>query len=107
MLGFNSARSKAIDAFGVALAADLAERFPTALEPGEGKKSPDKLLRALTHVATRAIEYRTEHRLGIYGKARLLREFGAELGRRGYSAKFVEAATAALVKSMAARSGTG
>ena len=104
MLGFNAAKNRAIDAFGNELAVDLAERFPQALEePLTGRKTPDKMLRALTHVATRALEFRNENDLGIYGKARLLREFGAELGRRGYSTEFVESATAALVKTMAAR----
>lgn len=107
MLGFNSARNKAIDAFGIELAADLSERFPQALEPGTGKKDPDKLLRALTQVATRALDYRNREKLGVYGKARLLREFGAELGRRGYSGDFVEAASAALIKTMAAHKRPG
>jgi hypothetical protein len=105
MFGFNSAKSKAIDAFGVELATDLSSRFPATLEPGTGKKAPDKMLRAFTHVATRALGFRDENGLGVYGKARLLREFGGELKRRGYSDGFVEAATAALVKTMAARKG--
>lgn len=107
MLGFNSAKNKAIDAFGIELAADLSGRFPQELEPGTGKKTPDKLLRALTHVATRALDYRNQQKLGVYGKARLLREFGAELGRRGYSGEFVEAASAALIKTMATQKDAG
>jgi hypothetical protein len=103
MLGFNTAKNKAIDAMGVALAVDLAERFPVALEQqAAARKTPEKMQRALTHVAARALEYRNANALGVYGKARLLREFGAELGRRGYSPGFVEAANQALVRTLAA-----
>ena len=89
------------------LAADMAERFPASLEPGTGKKAPDKMLRAFQHVSTRAIEYKHEHGLGIYGKARLLRALREDLLKRGYSEEFVDSLTSAMVRSLAGVAKTG
>ncbi len=101
MLGLGGKKGKAIDVFAGELAADMADRFPAALEPGTGKKAPDKMVRAFQHVTTRAIVFKNENRLGIYGKARLLRALREDLAGRGYSEDFLDSITSALVKSLA------
>ena len=68
MLGLGGKKGKAIDAFAGVLAAELADRFPAALEPGTKKKAPDKMVRAFQHLSTRAIAFKNENGLGIYGK---------------------------------------
>ena len=103
MFGINSAKHRAIDDFAKTLADELANRFPVSLEPGTGKKAPDKMLRAFNHLATLALAFRKENGLGVYGKARLLRGVGEALRANGYSTEFVEAATSALLKTLAGR----
>ena len=53
--------------------------------------------RALDTGVSRAVEFRNQHRLGIYKKARLGNTFRWELTELGYSKPFVETATEGLV----------
>jgi hypothetical protein len=45
----------------------------------------------------RAAEFRKQHKLGVYKKARLGNTFRWELQEMGYSQKFVEAATEGII----------
>ena len=95
---FGSTSGNDIDTFAKALAQDLAKRYPPALDKGtERKISQKRLTTILEDTYTRAVAYKTEHKLGVYKKARLGNSFRWELQDMGYSEKFVELATEGLI----------
>jgi len=95
---FGSASGKDIDSFAKTLAQDLAKRYPPALDRGNERKiSQKRLTTILEETYARAVEFRSQHKLGIYKKARLGNTFRWELQDMGYSEKFVEMATEGLV----------
>lgn len=88
-----------IDDFANKLAADLAKRYPVALEIGQTKKrNPSRLTKAFDSTFNRAINFQLEHKLGIYGKAKLSAAFKDELTQLGYPDDFVDLATSAMTK---------
>lgn len=95
---FGSASGKDVDAFAKGLAEDLAKRYPPALDKGaERKISQKRLTSILEDIFNRAIEFKRQHKLGVYKKARLGNTFRWELQEMGYSEKFIEVATEGLV----------
>ena len=93
-----SASGKDVDAFATGLAQDLAKRYPPALDKGKERKiSQKRLTSILKDTYTRAIEFKREHALGVYKKARLGNTFRWELQDMGYSEKFIEIATEGLI----------
>ena len=95
---FGSVSGKDVDGFAKTLAQDLAKRYPPALDKGtERKISQKRLTTILEDTFSRAIDFRREHKLGVYKKARLWNTFRWELQEMGYSDKFVEVATEGLV----------
>jgi len=95
---FGSVSGKDVDGFAKTLAQDLAKRYPPALDKGtERKISQKRLATILEDTFSRAIDFRREHKLGVYKKARLGNTFRWELQEMGYSDKFVEVATEGLV----------
>jgi hypothetical protein len=95
---FGSVSSKDVDAFATSLAQDLAKRYPPALDKGSDRKiSQKRLTSILEDTFERAIEFRRQHKLGVYKKARLGNTFRWELQEMGYSEKFVEVATEGLI----------
>jgi hypothetical protein len=95
---FGSVSSKDVDTFAVGLAEDLAKRYPPALDKGSERKiSQKRLTTILEDIFGRAIEFKSQHKLGVYKKARLGNTFRWELQEMGYSEKFVEMATEGLV----------
>ena len=95
---FGSVSGKDIDAFAKTLAQDLAKRYPPALDKGgERKISQKRLTSILEDIFARAVDFRTQHKLGVYKKARLGNTFRWELQEMGYSEKFVEVATEGLI----------
>ena len=96
---FGSTSGNDIDTFAKALAQDLAKRYPPALDKGtERKISQKRLTTILEDTYTRAVAYKTEHKLGVYKKARLGNTFRWELQDMGYSEKFVELATEGMIE---------
>lgn len=90
--------TKAIDDFSRTLASDLAQRYPPSLEVDTTKKrNPDRLAKAFDSTFNRAIDFHREHKLGIYGKARLGNTFRWKLKELGYPDEFIEVATKSLV----------
>ena len=88
-----------IEEFAKQLAADLAKRYPAALEIDQTKKrNPSRLKNAFDSTFNRAIKFQKEHKLGIYGKAKLTRAFKSELKELGYPDDFVDLATSAMTK---------
>jgi hypothetical protein len=95
---FGSVSSKEVDAFATGLAQDLAKRYPPALDKGsEHKISQKRLTSILEDTYKRAIDFKQQHKLGVYKKARLGNTFRWELQEMGYSEKFVEVATEGLI----------
>ncbi len=97
LFGFGTAAP--IDDFARQLAADLAKRYPVALELDQTKKrNPSRLAKAFDSTFNRAINFQLEHKLGIYGKAKLIAAFKSELKELGYPDDFVDLASSAMTK---------
>jgi hypothetical protein len=85
--------------FAHQLAVDLEKRYPVALEIDQTKKrNPSRLTKAFDSTFNRAINFQLEHKLGIYGKAKLTSAFKSELKELGYPDDFVDLATSAMTK---------
>ncbi len=95
---FGSVSGKQIDEFAKNLALELAKRYPAALERGGARRiSMKRVTTILEDTFSRAIEFKQQHQLGVYKKARLGNTFRWELERMGYSKKFIELATEGLI----------
>ena len=95
---FGSASGKQIDEFAKALAQELSKRYPSALDKGDERRiSVKRLTAVLEDTFKRAIEFKQQHQLGVYKKARLGNTFRWELEQMGYSKKFIELATEGLI----------
>ncbi len=95
---FGTVSSKEVDAFAVGLAQELAKRYPPALDKGSERKiSQKRLTSILESTFDRALEFKREHKLGVYKKARLGNTFRWELQEMGYSEKLIEVATEGLI----------
>jgi hypothetical protein len=96
---FGSVSGKQVDEFARALSDELCK-----LRPPEGKASPGNpgvslknLERKVGELFARAADFRKEHKLGIYKKARLANTFRWEMKERGYDDGFIEMITEKLV----------
>ena len=97
LFGFGA--SAPIEEFAKQLATDLAKRYPAALEIDQTKKrNPTRLTKAFDSTFNRAINFQLEHKLGIYGKAKLAAAFKSALQELGYPDEFVDLATSAMTK---------
>lgn len=95
---FGSLFNKELDTFAKSLAQDLAKRYPPALENSPDKKiSPNRIAKVLEEAVAKAVQFNQDRKLGMFGKARLGNSFRWELKELGYSDKFVEFATEALI----------
>ena len=90
--------SKHINEFATALANTLAKRYPPALDVNPEKKiSQARLTKVLEETLVQAAEFQQEHKLGVFGKAKLGNEFKWQLKELGYTEKFIEVATEGLM----------
>ena len=95
---FKRPPNREIDAFSRSLARELSQRYAVDDgEPASGRKTDRKLGKALYSVYSQARDFQRQHRLGVYGKARLANTFKWELKDMGYKDDFVEEATKGLV----------
>jgi hypothetical protein len=95
---FGSVSGKQVDEFAKSLVQELAKRYPPAMDKeGERKLSQKRLTAILEDTYAKAVDFRQQHKLGVYKKARLGNTFRWELQEMGYSEKFVEMATEGLV----------
>jgi len=95
---FGSVSGKQVDEFAKNLAQELSKRYPSALDKGgERRISMKRLTTILEDTFNRAIEFKQQHKLGVYKKARLGNTFRWELERMGYSKNFIELATEGLI----------
>ena len=102
---FGSVSGKDVDQFAKGLAQDIAKRYPPTMDKGgaERKISQKRLTTILEDAFGKATEYKNQHKLGVYKKARLGNTFRWELEELGYSKKFIETATEGLVVYLARR----
>jgi hypothetical protein len=102
---FGTISSKQVDAFAKDLAGELSKRYPPGLDQAGGQTLSEKrLTRILEDVCNKAVDFKNEHKLGVYKKARLGNTFRWELESLGYSKKFIETATEGLVVYLARKS---
>jgi hypothetical protein len=95
---FSTASGKDVDAFAKTLAEDVARQYPPALDNTPDRTLSEKRLsRILEGVCNKALEFKNEHKLGVYKKARLGNTFRWELEALGYSKQLIETATEGLV----------
>ncbi|HZM44619.1 MAG TPA: hypothetical protein VFC14_07290 [Burkholderiales bacterium] len=104
---FGSVSSKGVDQFAKELAQAIAKRYPPTMDQGsaERKISQKRLSTILEETFSRAVDFRDQHRLGLYKKARLGNTFRWELTELGYSKQFVETATEGLVVYISRKAG--
>jgi hypothetical protein len=94
--------------FAKSLAADIAKRYPPALESQPGKRpSVNRLTRIIEDVCERAVTFNKEQSLGWLGKAKLGNAFRWELTELGYRKDFVEYATEAVIVHLSRKKGAG
>jgi hypothetical protein len=87
-----------VEAFAKSLVEDIAKRYPPALDQQPGKRpSVNRLTRIIEDVCKKALEFQSEHSLGVVGKAKLGNEFRWQLAALGYQKDFVDMATEAVV----------
>ncbi len=96
---FGSVSGKDVDQFAKSLAQDIAKRYPPAMDKGtsERKLSQNRLTAILEETFGKATEFKNQHKLGVYKKARLSNTFRWELEELGYSEKFIQVATEGLL----------
>ena len=95
---FGSVSGKEVDTFAKSLAQEVAKRYPPALDKaGQRRLSEKRLAEILEGVVKKAVQFKDEHKLGVYKKARLGNTFRWELDELGYSKKFIEVATEGLI----------
>jgi len=99
MFGFLNTRE--IEEFATGLANDLGRRFPPASEARTDKGVHQQIKVILEGLAARAMRYHADHKLGIYGKAKLGNVFKWKLKELGYSPDFAERATKEIVTRLA------
>lgn len=87
-----------VQAFAKSLAEDLSKRYPPSLDQSAEKKiSPNRLTKVLEDTFNKAVAFKTENKLGAYGKAKLGNSFRWELKDLGYTDEFIEVATEGMV----------
>jgi hypothetical protein len=95
-----------VEDFAKSLAADIAKRYPPALESQPGKRpSVNRLTRIIEDVCEKAIAFNKEQSLGWLGKAKLGNAFRWELTELGYRKDFVEFATEAVIVHLSRKKG--
>ena len=101
ILGFFNTRE--LEEFAVALASDLARRFPPASEQRTDPGAVHQINVILEGLAARAVRYHGQHKLGVYKKAKLANVFQWKLRELGYSQPFIERATKEIVTRLAVK----
>jgi|GEM_PF-666765 len=86
---FGSVSSKQVDEFAKSLAQELAKRYPAALDKGgERRISQKRMTTILEDTCNRALDFKKQHKLGVYKKARLGNTFSLGVAGNGLQRKF-------------------
>lgn len=97
---FGSVSGAQVDEFAKSLVRELGKYYPPSQEATARKVSQKKILSVMDGLFVQARDFRKQHKLGVYKKARLANTFRWELKEKGYDAKFVELATEGLLAGM-------
>jgi hypothetical protein len=97
---FGSVSGKQVDEFAKALVSEIATYYPPAPDAsGARKASQKKVASVLEGALKKAVDFKNQHKLGIYKTARLGNTVRWQLKEMGYSEQFTEA----LVKDLVVR----
>jgi hypothetical protein len=98
-MGLFSMFSKSeIGEFAKTLATNLSKRYPPSIDAATEKKiSETRLTKVLEDVLTQATAFQQTQQLGLFGKAKLGNEFRWQLKELGYTQRFIDVATEALM----------
>lgn len=95
---FKNAQAVDLKVVARSLADDLAKRYPPELDNTPGKQvSISRLTRIMEDLCQRVVEFQATHKLGWIKKAKLANHVKWELKERGYTKKFTDFATEAIV----------
>jgi hypothetical protein len=94
---FSGFFNKELDVFAKSLAQDMAKRYPPELETAPFPISPVRISKALEEAVGKAVQFNQDRQLGVFGKAKLGNSFRWEMKELGYSQRFIELATEALI----------
>ena len=94
---------KDIEAFATTLADDFGRRFPPKSEQRTDKGVKNQLASITDGLYAQAVRFRSEKRLGVYGKAKLGNVFRWQLRELGYSESFADEITRGLIVTLARR----
>jgi hypothetical protein len=92
-----------LEEFATDLAKDLGRRFPPASEARTDPGARHQIKVILEGLGARAVRYQSEHKLGLYKKAKLGNVFKWKLKELGYSDAFSERATKTIVTRIAVK----
>jgi hypothetical protein len=95
--------TRELQQFAIMLATDLARRFPPASEGRTDPGAAHQIKVILDGLATRAVRYHEQHKLGVYRKAKLANVFRWKLKEHGYSPEFIGRATKEIVTRLAVK----
>jgi hypothetical protein len=101
MLKVGLFNTRELEEFALSLANDLGRRFPPQSEARTDPGATHQIKVILDGLGARAVRYNSEHKLGIYRKAKLGNTFKWRLKELGYSVSFAERATKELVTRLA------
>ncbi len=105
MFGFGK-NNAAIDAFAGTLVADLTKRFPREKQAelgGTKAKPAQQLAKAVNELERNIATFQQEHKLGVYGKARLLNKIKWQMKELQYSEDFIDATITTLARLVGSR----
>lgn len=89
-----------VDALADSLVADLLQRVPPAALGAAGKKAGAKHEKAYKSVLSKAREFKRDHDLNVYKKARLANRLKWALAEAGYPPEFVTELTYELAATL-------
>jgi hypothetical protein len=102
---FSITRNSELKKFALDLAAQLAKRYPPALDSQPDKRpSVSRLSRITQDACVKAVDFHKDKKLGWLGKARLGNHFRWALAELGYTKEFVDFATEAVVVHISRKS---
>jgi len=89
---FGSVSGKQVDEFAKSLVAEIARYYPPVPGADKARKvSQKKVSSTLEDALKKAVDFKKQHKLGIYKTARLGNTVRWELKELGYSEQFIEA----------------
>lgn len=89
---FGSVSGKQVDEFARSLVAEVAKYYPPAPGASSARKvSQKKVASTLEDALKKAVDFKKQHKLGIYKTARLGNTVRWEMKDLGYSEPFIEA----------------